>query len=73
VAAEPARDPPDSGPQPDIVLLAWRDDFYRHALPRPSDVALLVEVADTSLRYDRRLKGLLTAGSLPQRRPRRRR
>src|SRR5512145_1452158 len=24
---------PDSEPQPDIVLLAWRDDFYRDALP----------------------------------------
>jgi Uma2 family endonuclease len=52
---------PDSEPQPDIILLVWRDDFYRHALPGPSDVALLVEVADTSLRYDRRVKGLLYA------------
>jgi Putative restriction endonuclease len=30
-------------------------------LPGPDDVALLVEVADTSLRYDRRVKGLLYA------------
>jgi Uma2 family endonuclease len=52
---------PDSEPEPDIILLAWRDDFYRHALPGPADVALLVEVAATSLRYDRRLKGPLYA------------
>ena len=52
---------PDSEAQPDIVLLAWRDDFYRHALPGASDVALLIEVADSSLRYDRRVKGLLYA------------
>jgi len=52
---------PDSEPQPDIILLAWRDDFYRHALPEPKDVALLIEVAGSSLRYDRRLKGPLYA------------
>ncbi len=52
---------PDSEPEPDIILLAWRDDFYRQALPGPADVALLIEVADTSLRYDRRLKGPLYA------------
>jgi len=47
--------------EPDIILLAWRDDFYRAALPGPADVALLVEVAGSSLRYDRRLKGPLYA------------
>jgi Uma2 family endonuclease len=52
---------PDSEPEPDIIMLAWRDDFYRHALPRPEDVALLIEVADTSLRYDRHIKGPLYA------------
>jgi Uma2 family endonuclease len=52
---------PDSEPEPDIILLARRDDFYRHALPRPEDVALLIEVAATSLRYDRHIKGPLYA------------
>jgi Uma2 family endonuclease len=53
---------PDSEPQPDIILLRHRADFYAAAgLPGPDDVALLVEVADTSLRYDRRVKGLLYA------------
>ncbi|MCU0836787.1 MAG: Uma2 family endonuclease [Chromatiaceae bacterium] len=40
-------------PQPDIALLAPRDDFYEAEHPRPADVLLLVEVADTSLAYDR--------------------
>ena len=53
--------PPDSEPQPDVILLRYRDDFYRHALPGPEDVALLIEVADRSLRYDRRLKAPLYA------------
>jgi Uma2 family endonuclease len=52
---------PDSETEPDIILLAWRDDFYRQALPGPQDVALLIEVAGSSLRYDRRLKGPLYA------------
>jgi Uma2 family endonuclease len=52
---------PDSEPQPDIILLRWRDDFYRDPLPQPADVALLVEVASSSLRYDRHVKGPLYA------------
>ena len=54
---------PDSEPQPDIILLRHRADFYAAALPAPADVAVLIEVADTSLRYDRRVKGQLYAES----------
>lgn len=44
-------------PQPDFAVLRWRDDFYATGQrPRPSDVLLLVEVADTSLAYDQRVK-----------------
>jgi Uma2 family endonuclease len=43
-------------PQPDVTLLRWRDDFYDKAYPGPADVLLLVEVADTSLAYDRDVK-----------------
>ena len=43
-------------PQPDIALLRYREDFYRHAHPGPDDVLLIVEVADTSARYDREIK-----------------
>lgn len=45
-----------SEPQPDITLLSPRDDYYEHALARPDDILLLIEVADTSLVYDRDLK-----------------
>lgn len=45
-----------SEPQPDVVLLAPRADFYAGRLPEPPDVRLLVEVADSSLLYDRRTK-----------------
>lgn len=42
--------------QPDIMLLAPREDFYASSHPTPADVLLLVEVADTSLLLDRRVK-----------------
>jgi Uma2 family endonuclease len=45
-----------SEPQPDIALLRWRDDFYRHAHPVPADVLLVIEVADTTVESDRRVK-----------------
>ncbi|MDQ3917533.1 MAG: Uma2 family endonuclease, partial [Acidobacteriota bacterium] len=45
-----------SEPQPDVALLRWREDFYRHAHPTPADVLLVVEVADTTVESDRQVK-----------------
>ena len=45
-----------SEPLPDITLLRPRPDYYRNAHPSPSDVLLLIEVADSSLAYDRDVK-----------------
>lgn len=44
-----------SEPQPDLALLRPRSDFYAEH-PGPGDILLLVEVADTSLAYDREVK-----------------
>jgi Uma2 family endonuclease len=41
---------------PDVALLLRRDDFYSQTHPRPSDVLLVIEVADTTADYDRRVK-----------------
>lgn len=46
----------DSEPQPDLLLLAPRQDFYAEAHPTPADVLLLIEVGDTSLPFDRDVK-----------------
>lgn len=46
----------DTEPQPDLTLVRRRPDFYDSGLPRPEDIFLVVEVADTSAAYDRRLK-----------------
>ena len=43
-------------PEPDIALLRPRPQPYREAHPRPEDVLLIIEVADTSLRYDQDVK-----------------
>jgi Uma2 family endonuclease len=41
-----------SEPQPDLALLVPRADKYRKALPGPADILLLIEVSDSTLRYD---------------------
>lgn len=46
----------DSEPQPDIVLLRPRADFYSSAHPGAADVYLVIEVADTSVDKDREVK-----------------
>jgi Uma2 family endonuclease len=45
-----------SEPEPDIALFRRRDDFYAGALPTPLETLLVVEVADSSARYDREVK-----------------
>lgn len=45
-----------SEPQPDMALLRWRDDFYASSHPNPDDILLLIEVADSSVGFDRRVK-----------------
>jgi Uma2 family endonuclease len=42
--------------QPDVALLRVRADLYRHAHPAPRDVYLIVEIADASVKRDRRVK-----------------
>ncbi len=45
-----------SRPQPDVTLLRWRDDYYANRRPRPEDVILVVEVSDSTLKFDRKDK-----------------
>jgi len=50
-----------SEPQLDVIILRPRADYYSASHPRPQDVILMVEVADSSLRYDREVKMALYA------------
>lgn len=45
-----------SEPQPDLALLRPHPDFYSEAHPTAADILLLIEVSDTTWRYDREIK-----------------
>ena len=45
-----------SEPEPDLVLLRPQADFYASRLPGPADVLLVIEIADSSIDIDRKLK-----------------
>jgi Uma2 family endonuclease len=46
-------------PQPDLAVL--RPDVRQNRKPEPADILLLIEVADSSLKYDRQVKASLYA------------
>ena len=45
-----------SEPQPDVTLLVARPDFYASGHPAASDIILVVEVMDSSVAFDHRVK-----------------
>lgn len=47
---------PDGEPEPDGAVVRGRIEDYRQAHPGPEDVALVIEVADSSLERDRGIK-----------------
>lgn len=59
----PVRLSHDSEPQPDLTVLRGSD----RGLPSAADVILVIEVSDTTLRYDRRVKlPLYAAAGIPE-------
>ncbi len=59
----PVRLDDGSEPEPDVAVLKPRADDYESATPRPEEVLLLIEVADSTLRDDRDVKIPLYAES----------
>jgi Uma2 family endonuclease len=45
-----------SEPEPDLTIAHFYTHKYRHQHPRPEDVHFLIEVADTTLQKDRKIK-----------------
>lgn len=45
-----------SAPQPDVAVLKPRQDFYTTRHPQAEEVLLVIEIADSSARYDRERK-----------------
>lgn len=52
----PVRLSDESEPEPDVALLRRRPEGYGAAHPTPADVLLVIEVAHSSLEYDRNIK-----------------
>jgi Uma2 family endonuclease len=48
-------------PEPDLVLLEPRPDFYASGHPGPADILLIVEIAESSIDYDREVKARVYA------------
>jgi Uma2 family endonuclease len=56
-----------SEPKPDVVICKPLPELFGPFEPAPEDVLLLVEIADTSIRYDTRIKAPLYAeGGIPE-------
>jgi len=52
-----------SEPEPDLALVRRRSDAYLQAHPSAADTVLVIEVADTSLRFDLEAKSRLYAAA----------
>ncbi len=50
-------------PEPDLALLRPRADFYSSRHRSPEDVLLIIEIADSSLEYDRNVKAPIYAAA----------
>ncbi len=53
---EPIIIPPDSEPEPDIVIARKKEDNYLSSHPQVSDILLVIEIADSTLKFDREVK-----------------
>ena len=48
-------------PEPDIAVLAYREDYYSLSHPKANQVFFIIELAETSLNFDREIKAPLYA------------
>jgi len=51
----------DSEPEPDLAVVRGSGRTFIHAHPRPGDIGALMEVANSSLEFDRTVKGAMYA------------
>jgi Uma2 family endonuclease len=63
---DPVRIPDFHEPEPDVAIVRGSDEDYRSRIPEPEDVALLVEVTETTPDRDRREKlAAYATGGIP--------
>jgi Uma2 family endonuclease len=52
-----------SEPEPDLTFVHFWPDYYADRLPSGKDLALVIEVADTTFAYNTKIKARLTCSS----------
>jgi len=57
-------DNPTNEPQPDLIALKYDVTTFRSTNPKPGDLHLVVEIADTTLAFDLKVKAALYARAL---------
>ena len=62
---EPVRIPVYDEPEPDVTIVRGTDADYRHRIPEPADVGLLVEVSRTSVSPDRQMANVYGRSGIP--------
>jgi Uma2 family endonuclease len=60
---DPISLPNNSEPEPDIAIVRLRADDYINSHPSPEDIILVIEVADSTLKFDRETKAPLYAAA----------
>jgi Uma2 family endonuclease len=60
---DPITLPNNSEPEPDIVIAKLREDNYANNHPSPADIILVIEVADSTIKFDRETKAPLYAAA----------
>ncbi len=53
---EPITLPSNSEPEPDVVIANKKDDNYLSAHPTVEDIILVIEISDSTLKYDKETK-----------------
>ena len=53
---DPIRLSDENEPEPDISILKYREDYYINGHPTPKDILAIIEVADSSIKYDKEVK-----------------
>jgi Uma2 family endonuclease len=60
---DPISLPNNSEPEPDLVIARLRSDDYVNSHPAPEDIILVIEVADSTIKFDRETKAPLYAAA----------
>jgi Uma2 family endonuclease len=60
---DPITLPNNSEPEPDIAIVKLRSDDYINSHPSPADIILVIEVTDSTIKFDRETKAPLYAAA----------